>query len=565
LLTELRVTNFAIIDDLTLEFSGGLNILTGETGAGKSILVDALGLLLGDRAHGEQVRTGASEAEVEAVFTDCGKAVGTLLTARGLAAGENGELIIRRQVNRTGRHRAYVNGKSAPRATLEEIGGRLVDIHGQHQHQSLLTISNHLEILDDYGQLRDLRQEFKGLFDEAASLEKKMEKILVDESERESRLDFLGFQLREIDGAGLNPGEEEELLQAREVILNAEKISTLMREAIDILYEGEAAAAGQVETAMERVQALAGHIPELSSSASDLQGVGAVIQEAVNALQEWDRKTEYDPGYQDQVEERLASIGRLKRKYGGTVEEILARREDIKRELDSLQEADVTLEKWSRQRGEVLRKMTFLGAKLSKARHRASNRLEKEVVGQLSELGMEKARFSVRLEPRLDPEGILETDEGRIEPWEGGLEEGEFMISTNPGEELKGLARVASGGELSRIMLALKNVLAGFDRVMSLIFDEIDTGIGGAHARVVGRKMKRLSRDRQVICITHLPQIAGLADSHFLVLKEVDGERTRVGVQKLSRRDRIREIARMIAGEVVTPSARQHAEELMKE
>jgi DNA repair protein RecN (Recombination protein N) len=564
LLAELKIRDFAIVRDLTLDFTPGLNILTGETGAGKSILVDALGLLLGDRAHADQIRSGAEESELEAVFQPLSEGFERLLDDRGLSSGEKG-LFIRRRISRSGRHRAWINGSAVPVSVLAEIGAGLVDIHGQHQHQSLLRIAHHLDVLDSSGQLEPFRQEFSELYRRSKELQGKMDRITRDRGERDSRIDFLEFQKKEIEAAALEPGEEEELLQAREVMQNAGKISALIRDCVELLYEGDSAAAGQVESAALKVQELTEHLPELKSLSSALQESGAMLKESVDTLDDWLRKTEYDPDQHSHVEERLSIIGRLKRKYGATVEEVLDRLEGFREELDGLKNADDSLEEMGRQRAEILAEMALSGTRLSAGRREAAEKLEREVVAHLRELGMEKASFSVSLRPLEDPGGSLETGQGTFEPWEGGLEEVEFLISANPGEEEKSLARVASGGELSRIMLALKTSLADVDRVPTLIFDEVDTGIGGAHARIVGRKLKDLSGERQVICVTHLPQIAGLADTHYLVSKTAEEGRTRVSVGRLSDGERVGEIARMIAGETITPSAREHALELMKE
>lgn len=565
MLAELGIRNFAIIDDLRLSFTGGLNVLTGETGAGKSILVDALGMVLGDKAYGEQVRTGADEARIEAVFTGCGDIYTEGLMEKGIIPGEDGSLCIQRRLTRSGRHQAYINGSAVQVGLLSEVGSRLIDIHGQHQHQTLLKAANHIEILDDFGNLEGCRNRFREIFRRFMDLGEKIRKAEEDGKSRESRRDFLAFQKNEIDAAGLSPGEDEELEKKRRMIQNAEKISLLAGEALDLLYEGDTAAAGQVEMASLRLQELSGSLPEAAGAAAGLDECSAMIKDAASSIKDWMRETEYDPDEHNSIEERLDLIGRLKRKYGPSVEEVLQRREALAGEMEDLEKEESMVEEWSGERESLLEEMGRSGMELSRDREAAARKIEKQVLANLAELGMEKARFMIGLMPDLDDSGLLELPGGRFSPWEGGLEHVEMLFSANPGEDLKSLIKVASGGELSRIMLAIKTSLSRVDRVMTLIFDEIDTGIGGSMARTVGRKLKNLSRERQVICVTHLPQIASLADTHFLVSKTVREGKTSVRAVELDPGGRVDEIARMVAGEKVTRAAVEHARELMEE
>jgi DNA repair protein RecN (Recombination protein N) len=555
MLVELTLRDFAIVEDLRLEFSSGLNILTGETGAGKSILVDALGVVLGDRVHADMIRTGADEARVGAVFDGCDGNWAAFLEERGIDPGE-GTLVVQRRIGRNGRHQAWVNGTAVPVGVLGETGARLVDIHGQHQHQTLLRQASHLEVLDDQAGLTEPRERFAGLFGEAAELTVLMARSASDRREREARREFTAFALREIEAAGLEPGEDAELERDKALMANAEQINLLAGEARELLYDGEHAAAGAIEAAAARVRSLARHIPEAAPLAEDLAGSAAVVREASGTLADLARRAEYDPERHNQVEERLALIGRLKRKYGETLDGVLSRGEELRGEARGGE--------WEHRRAALLVEMATLGEELSAARSKAARGLEKDIAASLRELSMDKARFVVRLTPALDPSGEVVTPRGRFSPTGRGLEEAEFLFSANPGEDPKPLARIASGGELSRIMLAVKTSMARVDRVMTLIFDEIDTGIGGAVARVVGRKLKQLSADRQVIGVTHLPQIASLAEAHFVVSKAVEGGRTRVGARRLGDGERVGEVARMIAGERVTEAARRHARELME-
>ncbi len=564
MLGEISIKDFAIIDELRLAFTPGLNILTGETGAGKSILVDALGAVLGDRVHAEQVRTGAEESVLAAVFDGCDGPWGDMLREKGLSPDEEGKVYIRRRIARGGRAQAWINGAPVPAGLLAEVGSRLVDIHGQHQHQTLLKVSSHLEILDDYGALAGAREEFAAAFRRWAELTRKLERADEEARQRESQREFLAFQLREIDAAGLTAGEEEELERDRALMQNAEKVSLLAGQAIELLHEGEGAAAGEVEAAAARLDELARFLPVAAAVAADLKGAASALKEAAGQVQSWLEGAAYDPERHNQVEERLAVIARLKRKHGASVAEILANRDDLAAKLAAVEGAGGRAEEWTREKERLLEEMAALGSSLTAGREKTARRIEKEVGANLAELGLAKARLTVAFTPRLDEAGPVTAGGRRYRPWEGGLEEAEFLFSANPGEEPKGLARVASGGEISRVMLALKASLAKVDRVMTLIFDEIDTGIGGAVARTVGRKLKKLSGERQVICVTHLPQIAGLADTHFQVQKEASGGSARVSAVRLERGERIEELARMVAGDAVTPAAVRHARELME-
>jgi DNA repair protein RecN (Recombination protein N) len=561
-LVSLSIRDLAIIRQAVLSPGPGFTVLTGETGAGKSILVDALGLVLGDRPHADQVRTGAREASVEAVFAAPSRGGDPPAAEAPAAAGRR--LVLSRRIARSGRHQSFVDGAPASQSLLAQVGADLVDIHGQHQHQSLLRTENHVLILDAFGGLTSLREEFTGLQRRLAGIDALLARREEDRRQREVRRDFLLHQAREIEAAGLSPGEEEELEEERRLLLNAERIGGLLAETMELLYQGEAAATGQVEAARGRTAELARYLPEAAPLLDELDGAANVLREAVRRLEGWQGKVEGDPERLNGVEERLDLLARLKRKYGDTVAAVVARERGLREELAELDGTEATREALEVERQGVLTRLAETGSRLSQGRSEAARKLGAEVTLRLGRLGMERARFGVSLDPRLDPDGVLSLGGERYRPGPGGLEEVEFLFSANPGEGVKSLARVASGGELSRVMLAIKSALAGLDRVPTLIFDEIDTGIGGGVARTVGRSLRELAAGRQVICVTHLPQIAALADDHLAVRKVVREEETWVEVEVLAGEARVAELARMMAGDAVTAEALAHARRLLE-
>jgi DNA repair protein RecN (Recombination protein N) len=564
MLAELRVRDFAIIGSLALEFGPGFNVLTGETGAGKSILVDALGLLLGDRPHPDQIRGDAAEARLEAVFTD-GRDLAGYLGEHGLAAEEDGSLVIGRRVGRNGRHQAYVNGSAVPVSLLAGLGEQLIDLHGQHEHQTLLRTAGHRGLLDEHGGLGGLRAAVARLHRQWHALEAEIARAEAERRELESRRDYLLFQARELGDAALQPGEEEELARTRSLMANAEKIRILAGEALDLLYQGEAAAAGQVESAEERMRELARHLPGMEGGLAELAGIAAALREIAGRLEDLVEQSEYDPETHARTEERLALIERLKRKYGGGFDDLLALESDLAERLRQLDAAGTLAEERHREQAAIAVDLGREGERLRRGREKAARVMEREMERHLADLGLGRARFVVRLTPREDPSGPVTVDGKPHRTGEEGFEEVEFLLAANPGDEPKSLARVASGGELSRLMLALKSSLAGADRVDTLIFDEIDSGIGGKVARTVGRKLKALAGGRQVICVTHLAAIASLADAQIAVSKEIRGGTTTVAARRLDGEERIRELARMSAGDRISETALAHARELMEE
>jgi DNA repair protein RecN (Recombination protein N) len=549
----LRVRNLATIEDLEVRLDPGFTILTGETGAGKSIIIDAIRLILGDKGSPDLVRTGKSEAFVEAVFDVKGQPV----DLAGLPEPEDGELLVQRSVTDQGTGKAFVNGVMVPIRRLRELAPRLIDIYGQNDHVFLLHLENHLafldETLEDPGLVRETAaaaQELRRIFQEKRDLEGR-------EKDREQRLDFIAYQLKEIEAAGLKPGEDEALLREREILRNAEKIAGLVDKALDLAYLGE----DSVVPRLARLKSVLGDLAAYDASFGEFRGgledASILLQDAADSLVRFRDRRTAAPENAEEIEERLSIIEKLKRKYGGTIEAVVAHGNGLRREragLESGRERLQELEALLRTKfGEYVRAAGRLGADRKKAAARLGRTIEKEI----ALLGMAKARFEVRIEertPSLDDPATVRDQ---------GAEDVEFLLSPNPGEELRPLRRIASGGELSRMMLALK--AAGKDResLKTLIFDEIDAGIGGRTAEFIARKLGQLAARHQVLCITHLPQIASTAAHHFSVDKRVEKERTFTGVRKLGREERIEEIARLVAGSRLTEASRQIAREML--
>ena len=556
MLKLLRVNNIALIRELEVELGPGLTLLTGETGAGKSILIDALSLLLGDRASPELIRSGEERASVEAVF-DVASA-GALLEERGLPT-DGDEVVIRRELQASGKGRATVNGALVPVSLLRDLAPSLAVIHGQHEPQGLLDPATHLDLLDHFAAADDGRPvgEF---YRDLRAAEAALERLRGDRREAERRREMLEFQANEIERAALAVGEEEALRVEKARQANAGRLSTLSGEAYALLYDDEAAALSRLTQVFRRLEDLAGIDPSFRPFLDARREVLAPLEDLALRLRDYHEQLEVSPGRLDEIEGRLAVLERLKKKYGATIEEVLAFGERCRRELDALaspEEQERTLEA---RRDRLAAAYLERARELSKKRKAAARELRKRVQAELAQLAMEKTRFEVAFTP---PEAEAAADPAL---WtERGLERAEFLLSPNPGEELRPLARIASGGELSRIMLGLKSVVRADVPGLSLVFDEVDAGIGGRVAEVVGRKLKAVAARQQVLCVTHLPQIAALADHHLAVRKRVEQGRTLTVVEALTGEARAEEIARMLGGETITATARQHAREMLEQ
>lgn len=549
MLSELIIRNFAIIDRLEVSFGPGFNVLTGETGAGKSIIIDAVGLLLGDRARPEIVRTGSDEATVEGLFDISGlKGVKKQLEASGFEAGD--ELMIKRVVSRAGKNRIFLNGSMARLNQLQEVAAQLINIYGQHEHQRLQKTDTHLSFLDHFAGLGKALQAYRENYRGLKELQDQLAQLDQGERDRQQRLDFLRFQQREISAVELQPGEDDDLERERRLLQHGEKLALATVGGYDTLYGQDGAACEKLGQLASNLEALAEVDPKLGELAETVRSSQFALEDVATQLRDFSSQLSFEPGRQNAVEERLAQIGALKRKYAPTVEEILAGLLKIETELENLDNADA-------RRGELLARVekeqaTLLQAaqKLSALRHKAAEKLSREVMKELGELALPKARFDVHFFP-LEQVG------------HNGVERVEFYLAPNPGEDLKPLAWIASGGELSRIMLALKRVAPDADGVSTLIFDEVDAGIGGAAASAVGEKLKKVAQGLQVLCITHLPQVAACGDAHYRVEKMVDGGRTFTALVALKGETRVMEMARMLGGAQVTERTLEHARELI--
>jgi DNA repair protein RecN (Recombination protein N) len=544
MLKELRVRNFAIIEELSLGFGPGLTVLTGETGAGKSIVVGALGLVLGERGYTEMVKTGSTEAVVEAFFDTPGH---PFLSQRGIASDEG--IVVRRHVSAAGRTRAYINDTMVTVQALQELGKTLVDIHGQHAHQSLLSPEVQLRLLDVLGGLEEERERVSGAYAEVSALEKRLEDLRLSARERAQKTDLLSFQAGEIEAAGLAPGEEEELLRERNILGNLARLGELAEEAYALLYSAEGAATEDLSGAFGKLEEIAGIDGEAREARDVLGQALPLVEEAALALRGLREKYDADPARLGMLEERLELIRGLKRKYGDTVEAVLAHGEQARRELEELEVAEERAEGLEKDLEEKRSALAEAVRRLTAGRKKAARRLAEQVAKRLPQLALEKAAFRVSL------------SEAPVSAQ--GADQAAFLFCANPGEALKPLEKVVSGGELSRVMLAVKGALRGADDVPVLVFDEVDAGIGGAAARNVAENLKDLSRGRQVLCITHLPQIASLADAHFVIEKADRADRTTVSVREVSGAVREEEIARMLSG-AVTETSLGHAREIIR-
>jgi DNA repair protein RecN (Recombination protein N) len=556
----LRINNIAVIPQLELEFEPGLTLLTGETGAGKSIVIDALGLLLGDRASADVIRTGEERATVEGVFEADLQELRALLAEHGID-GDEGEVVIRREVLSSGKGRATVNGALVPVSVLKELGPHLAVIHGQHEPHGLLDPASHLALVDAHAGAGVLREQVSEVFAQVRSIDQRLEALKRDRRDAERRREMLDFQAAEIEKAALQPGEEETLRREKQVLANAGRLATLSGEAYGMLYEDEAAVVAGLGQVFRKVEELGAIDPAFAPYLEMREGVRAQLEDLAYFLRDYQGRLNVTPGRLDEVEGRLATIERLKRKYGESVDAVLAFGEQCRREAAELGDPEETERALTEERAAVASLYLEGAVELSRQRRAAALSLEKKVAAELGQLAMERTRFKVRFEPE-----AAEGERTPPEAWASlGLETAEFLLAPNQGEELRPLARIASGGELSRVMLALKSVATVDAQGKALVFDEVDAGIGGRVAEVVGKKLKAMAARHQVLCVTHLPQIASLADAHWAVRKKVERGRTVTEVHVLGKAERIEEIARMLGGETVTDAARQHAREMVKQ
>jgi len=548
MLTDLSIKNFAIIDSLHISFGGGLNILTGETGAGKSIIIDAVNLVLGGRASSDLIRSGAEEASVDAMFDISEEsALITWFAERGIDADD--ELLLKRTISRSGKNRIFINGSMATLATLSEVACRLINIYGQHESQTLLRVDQHLEMLDSYASLHELKSAFSSIYRLHRKVMERLSSLENGARDAEKQKDLLSYQLDEIRTAALIPGEDDALESEKNLLVHAEKLLLKTRSAYDLLYGAEESALGFLGAAKAALSEAVPVDRTLEPLCEEISSAALQLEDAALTLRDYAAKIENDPSRLQAIDDRLELVRKLKRKYGESIEAILSRMGEMEEELATLADSDASREELELEAGRLQTELKKEGAALSLRRRDAATRLAGALEKEVHQLAMKHATFSIRFE-------------ALSEPRETGFEKTEFLFSPNPGEDPKPLSRIASGGELSRIMLAMKQLHPESD-VPTLVFDEVDTGIGGATSSMVGSKLKRVAAGQQVLCITHLPQVAVYADSHYLVSKSIENGRTRTEVTLLSGEKRVDEIARMLGGAFVTDKSREHAAELI--
>ncbi len=557
MLLELNIANIALIESLRIEFAQGFNVLTGETGSGKSIVVDCMNLVLGGRADRDFVRTGAEKGSVQALFDIAKNSAAKAILGEMDIDCEDGMVAVSREISRSGRNICRISGVIVPLNTLRRLTGTLLDIHGQHEHQSLLDPAKHIAFLDAYGDNRhtELRAQAAKLHSERVKMESELKKNMLDAAERERLSDMLGFQIQEIASAKLKKGEEERLIARLRILENSEKIRTNVETAYEATYAG----AGRTPSAQELLLRAANAMDKLSQIDERYAELGLRLREMVYSVQDVGYELrdildhmESDPELIEKVSKRLETIDRLERKYGPNLDDVLNFYASAVERLESIQTGDAHIDALKAELAKKDAELDEVCTLLTASRRELAQRLAQAVMQQLRDLGMGRARLEIRIEslPR---------------PTANGLDSVEFLISTNPGEPLKPMASVASGGELSRIMLALKAISMEADGVDSMVFDEIDTGVSGRMAQTVGEKMCAIARDHQVLCVTHLPQIAALGDAHFVVEKHTDGTTTETVVRQLDSEGRIHELSRLVGGAEDSTSSLSHAKHMLED
>lgn len=554
MLLQLNIKNFALIENLSISFEKGLNILTGETGAGKSILIDAINFVLGSKFNKDLIRTGESKTFVEAIFSIENPKTYEMLKQNDIEYDD--VVIISRETFQSGKSIAKINGKAVLLSNLKEISTSLLDIHGQHENQNLLDPSNHIIYLDNYGG-KDLEQhiiQFKKRYDELKAIDSKIESLSGNQGEREKLTDFLNYQIKEIEDAKLKTGEDDELEEKYKLLYNSEKISQVLSSAYETLYNGNE----NMTSIFDRLGIVIRDLKNISENLNSINDITKSLEDAYYIIEE---KTEeirnirdnvyYDENEMEYINSRIFAISTLKRKYGSTIEEILKYKNKLLEQYTQLNNSSEIIQELENKRKVILNELNDIGTHIHQLREKISKKLEKNIKEELNQIGLEKSiiKISVELEEQINS---------------NGLDKVQFLISTNPGEPLKPLEKVVSGGELSRIMLALKTVFADRDKIPSIIFDEVDTGISGRIAQSVAEKMFIISVSHQVFCVTHLPQIACMSDAHYIVQKNVLNGKTFTEVKKIDKKEKKLEIARMIGSSEVTKITMEHADELIK-
>jgi len=562
MLLELKIKNFVIIDNLTISFEKGLNILTGETGAGKSILIDALAGILGDKMTTDMIRTGFEKATLEGLFDiESIPQIKNILETSGIDFDDE-TLIVRRELYATGRGRCFVNSTHVSVAKLKELAEYLIDIHGQNAHQGIINTAKHRELLDSFAGNNSLVNDIKELHSKLTDIKNKIDSIGIDEKEKARKIEYNTFIINEIESANLNANEEEELVNQSTILSNAEKLFQEINFTAR-LVNNEDGILNKIKKAASSLSAVSEYDINISNTLDSMKEVLYSLEDISQFLSNYEDNLDYSPEKINEVESRLSLISSLKRKYGDNIPEILSYLDNAKKELETITSHEEVAEQYQNNYKKYIKEAKEIALELSEDRKIAALKLENLVMQELNDLGMAGTIFRVSIKREISPDGEIETKENKYILYPHGLDKVEFLLATNKGEDLRQLKRVASGGEMSRIMLALKNVILASDIVDSLIFDEVDAGISGKVAEIVGKKLKVLAKDRQVLVITHLPQIAAMADTNFLVEKKVTDERITTSIKKLNKKDKILEVGRLLAGEKITDLSLKHAEEMI--
>ena len=551
MLNQLSIRNVAVIDKLDINLHDGVSVLTGETGAGKSIIIDSINMILGDRANKELVRYGTDKAVVQAVF-DAPKSVINVLEENDIDV-EDETVIITRQVTKEGKSAARINGMVVTLNILREISDRLINIHGQHDNQALLTPIRHITFLDAYADNEEYINRYKDILSKKREIEKKISSLEMDEQEKMQRIDLLEYQVTEIKKASLEKGEEDDLREQRDIYTNAEQITKSVNEAYMNLYEGDEiqSAYDGISIAVNEIFQISDLNPQLKSIYDTLNEIMYSLEDTAHEIKEFGETVEFDEQTLNEIEERLDLISRLKRKYGNSIEEILEYLKKAESELNDIKLSDERTNELKEELKNITKELKEKGNVLTQRRENAAKVLEENIEKSLHELNMEKSKFKVNIE-----------NDGTF--YDNGMDKVEFLISTNPGEPLKPLVKIASGGELSRVMLAIKSILADSDGVDTMIFDEIDTGVSGKAAMSIAKKLAVIAKNKQVICITHLPQLTAMADNHYLIQKNTDGELASTTLKELDEEGRELELARITDGGEVTELALSHAKQMLE-
>ncbi|HOD13408.1 MAG TPA: DNA repair protein RecN [Spirochaetota bacterium] len=563
MLLDLKIKNFVIIEDLAISFGRGLNILTGETGAGKSILIDALSGVLGEKMTTDMIRTGFEKSTLEASF-DIAAApqVRRMLEDSGIDCDDD-TLLLRRELYASGKGRSFANAVQIPASKLKELSEYLIDIHGQNEHQNIVKVSRHRELLDSFGNLEGEVARVRSIHERLQKLKDSINSFDIDEREKARRIEFNSFAVREIEAAKLKTGEEEELKNESTLLANAEKLFKEITSASQNM-SGDGGIIQKLKVSEQALSKISEYDPEISGILDTIKQALYSLEDASDYLRGYRTHIDFTPERINQVEERLSLLASFKKKYGDSIQDILNYAEKARAEMEAISSGEEQREKLKTEYRQAVKEAKEVALRLSESRKETARTLESRVMKELADLGMSGTIFKVSIQREINPQGEIEADNKRYMLYPHGLDRIEFLLSANAGEDLRQLRKVASGGEMSRIMLAIKNVILSADIVDSLVFDEVDAGIGGKVAEIVGRKLKSLAKNRQVLVVTHLPQIAAMSDSHYSVQKGKSGERITTLVKQLNLKDKIREIARMLAGETVTDLSMKHAEEMVR-